>query len=61
MSNLSEELTDTDLCLILAKVRERLAVSKGAAQKVDTDRFNLKKLKHSIRLQPETSLLLLKT
>jgi hypothetical protein len=25
-------------------VRERLAVSKRAAQKIDTDRFNLKKL-----------------
>jgi DNA repair ATPase RecN len=30
--------------LVVAKVRERLAVSKRASQKVDTERFNLKKL-----------------
>jgi glycine betaine/choline ABC-type transport system substrate-binding protein len=30
--------------LVVAKVRERLAVSKRAAQKVDTERFNVKKL-----------------
>jgi hypothetical protein len=35
---------DIDHCLVVAKVRERLAVSKGAAQEVDTERFNLKKL-----------------
>jgi exonuclease III len=35
---------DTDRCLVVAKVRERLAVSKRAAQKVDTERLNLKKL-----------------
>jgi hypothetical protein len=35
---------DTDICLVVAKVRERLAVSKRAAQKVDTERFNVKKL-----------------
>ena len=29
---------------MIAKVRERLAVSKQAAQKVDGERFNLKKL-----------------
>jgi hypothetical protein len=29
--------------LVVAKVRERLAVSKRAAQKVDTERFNVKK------------------
>jgi endonuclease/exonuclease/phosphatase family metal-dependent hydrolase len=29
---------------VVAKVRERLAISKQAAQKFDTDRFNLKKL-----------------
>jgi hypothetical protein len=28
--------------LVVAKVRERLAVSKRAAQKVDTERFNVK-------------------
>jgi hypothetical protein len=30
--------------LVVAKVRERLAVSKRAAQKIDTERLNLKKL-----------------
>jgi uncharacterized FlaG/YvyC family protein len=30
--------------LVVAKVREILAVSKRAAQKVDTERFNVKKL-----------------
>jgi hypothetical protein len=40
-------------------------VSKRAAQKIDTERFNLKKLnegdvKNSIRLQSETSLQLWK-
>jgi exonuclease III len=35
---------DTDHYLVVAKVRERLAVSKRAAQKVDTERFNVKKL-----------------
>jgi hypothetical protein len=29
---------------VVAKVRERLAVSKQAAQKFDVERFNLKKL-----------------
>jgi hypothetical protein len=29
---------------VVAKVRERLAVSKQAAQKFDAERFNLKKL-----------------
>jgi hypothetical protein len=35
---------DTDHYLVAAKVRERLAVSKRAAQKIDTDRFTFKKL-----------------
>jgi hypothetical protein len=35
---------DTDRCLVVAKVRERLAASKRAAQKIDTERFNVKKL-----------------
>jgi hypothetical protein len=35
---------DTDHYLGVAKVRERLAVSKQAAQKTDTERFNVKKL-----------------
>jgi hypothetical protein len=30
--------------LVVAKVRERLAVSKGPAKRMDMDRFNLKKL-----------------
>jgi ribosomal protein S25 len=30
--------------LVVAKVRERLAVSKRAAQKIDTERFNVKML-----------------
>jgi endonuclease/exonuclease/phosphatase family metal-dependent hydrolase len=34
----------TDHYLVLAKVRERLAVSKQAAQKFDVERFNLKRL-----------------
>jgi hypothetical protein len=35
---------DTDHYLVVAKVREGLEVSKWAAQKIDTERFNLKKL-----------------
>jgi hypothetical protein len=35
---------DTDHYLVVAKVRERLAVSKQATQKIDTERFNVKKL-----------------
>jgi hypothetical protein len=35
---------DTDHYLVVAKVRERLVVSKRAAQKIDMERFNLKKL-----------------
>ena len=35
---------DTDHCMVLAKVRERLAVSKQAAQKIDGEIFNLMKL-----------------
>ena len=35
---------DTDHYLLVAKVRERLAVSKQAAQKFDGERFNIKKL-----------------
>ena len=36
---------DTDHYLVVAKVRERLAVSKQASQKLDGERFNLRKLK----------------
>ena len=35
---------DTDHCLVIAKVRERLAVGKQAAQRFDRQRFNLRKL-----------------
>jgi hypothetical protein len=35
---------DTEHYLVVAKVRERLAVSKQAAQKMDMQRFYLKKL-----------------
>jgi len=35
---------DTDHYMVVAKVRERLAVSKQAAQKFDVERFNLRKL-----------------
>ena len=36
---------DTDHYLVVANVRERLAVNKQAAQKFDGERFNLRKLK----------------
>jgi hypothetical protein len=35
---------DTDHYLVVAEVRERLAVSKRAARKVDTERYNVMKL-----------------
>ena len=35
---------DTEHYLVIAKVRERLAVGKQAAQKLDRQRFNLSKL-----------------
>jgi hypothetical protein len=35
---------DADDCLVVAKVRERLAVGKQAAQRFDAKRFNLRKL-----------------
>jgi hypothetical protein len=35
---------DTDDSLVVAKVREELAISKQAAQKSDGERFNLRKL-----------------
>jgi len=35
---------DSDHCLVVAKVRERLVVSKSAAQRFDGERFNLRKL-----------------
>jgi hypothetical protein len=43
---------DTDHYLVIAKVRGRVgAVSKRPVNKMDMDRFDLKKLKNSIRLQ----------
>jgi hypothetical protein len=52
--------------LLIAKGRERLAVNKRAAQKVDTARFKVKKLKevevkNSIGLQLEIRSQLWKT
>jgi hypothetical protein len=35
---------DTDHCLVVTKIMERLAVSKRPGNKMDMDRFNLKKL-----------------
>jgi hypothetical protein len=35
---------DTDHSLVMAKVREKLAVSKRTMQKIDIERFSLKKL-----------------
>ena len=35
---------DTDHYLVVAKVRERLAVRKHGAQKIDVEKFNLRKL-----------------
>ena len=35
---------DTDHCLVVVEVGERLAVSKQAAQNFDVERFNLRKL-----------------
>jgi hypothetical protein len=48
---------DTDHYLVVAKVRERLAVSKQAAQKCDGERFNMKKLnKLEVRKQYKTEI-----
>jgi hypothetical protein len=57
---------DTDHYLVVPKVRERLAACKRAAQKIDTERFSVKKLnggdvKEQYRLQSKTSLQLWKT
>jgi hypothetical protein len=35
---------DTDHCLVVAKLRERISVSKRARQNFDLERFDLKKL-----------------
>ena len=43
--------------LVVAKVRERLAVSKQAAQKFDGERFNLRKLNElEVRKQYQTEI-----
>ena len=51
---------DTDHYLVVAKVRERLAESKQPAQKLNGERFILRKLKdlevNSIRLRLQTVL-----
>jgi hypothetical protein len=49
--------------LVVAKIRERLAVSKRMVKKMGRERFNLmrRKLKNSVRLQSKTSLQLWKT
>jgi hypothetical protein len=57
---------DTDHCLVVAKFRERLAVSKQATQKFDGVRFNLRKLLswrlvNSITLRLQTGLQLWRT
>jgi hypothetical protein len=57
---------DTNHCLVIAKVRERLAVSKQPVNKMDVNGFNLKKLndgklRNSIRLQSKTGFHLWRT
>ena len=56
-----EDDCDTDHYLVVAKLRERLAVCKQAAQKFEGERFNLRKLKEpevkeSIRLRLQIGL-----
>jgi len=54
---------DTNHYLVVAKVREKLEVSKQAAQKFDGERFNLRKLNELkvIRLRLPTGLQVEKT
>jgi hypothetical protein len=54
---------DTDHYRVVAKVRERLAVSKQGTQKFDRERFNLRKqqVKKNIRLRLQTGLQLWRT
>ena len=42
---------DSDHYLVIAKLRERLPVSKRVNQIVDIDRFDVRKLKDEIKLQ----------
>jgi len=44
VQNFREANCDTDHNLVIAKVRERLAVGKQAAQRFDRQRFNFRKL-----------------
>ena len=58
--------SDTDHFLVVAKVRERLAVNKQSVQNFDKERFNLSKLnelvvKNIIRLRLQTGLQLWRT
>jgi hypothetical protein len=57
---------DTDHSLVIAKLRERLAKSKQAAQKFDGEKFNPRRLnepdlRKSIRLRLQTGLQLWRT
>jgi hypothetical protein len=57
---------DIDHYLVLAKIRERVAVSKQPVNKMDMDRFNLRKLnegklRNSIRLQSKPDFKLWRT
>ena len=57
---------DTDHYLVIAKVRERLAVGKQAAQRFDRQRFNLRKLNEAefreyFRIEIKTGLQLWRT
>ena len=47
MYEVSQELTNTDHYLVVAKVRERLPVNKQVAQKFEGERFNLRNLNES--------------
>jgi hypothetical protein len=44
VQSVREAECDTDPYLVVAKVRESLAISKQAAKKFDGERFNLRKL-----------------
>ena len=52
---------DTDHYLVVAKLRERLAINKKAAQKFEGERFNLRRIRNSMRLRLQTGLQLWRT
>ena len=57
---------DTDHCLVVAKVRENLALSNQETQKFDVERFNLRKISvleisKQVRLRSKTGLQLWRT